>query len=191
MESEPMLAPVALVSSAPALGEDRRAFDALVAEHLPGLRARAVQLCRAHLDPDDLLQDALMRAFRARRQLRDPQRTRSWLLSIVGNTFIDALRKQRARPLHISLDVAPDTEPSDEPTEPLPWQRLGPEELRVAIDQLPDDLRETYRLFALEGKDYTAIAAAVRIPKSTVGTRLLRARKKLRALLAAIAERTP
>jgi RNA polymerase sigma-70 factor, ECF subfamily len=186
-----MLAPAALVSSAPAVSDGKRAFDALVAEHLPGLRTRAMQLCRTHMDPDDLLQDALMRAFRARSQLRDPRRTRSWLLSIVGNTFIDAIRKQRARPPHVSLDGDPDTEPRDEPTEPLPWQRIGAEELCAAIKQLPDDVRETYRLFALEGKDYTAIAAAVGILKSTVGTRLLRARKQLRVLLAAALENTP
>lgn len=194
-ESKAMPTPAALASSTPTVSEGQREFAVLVAEHLPGLRARAMQLCRDHIDPEDLLQDALVRAFRARHQLRDHQCTRSWLLSIVGNTFIDAIRKQRTRPPHISLDVTPDAEPDagpdDDPTEELPWQRIGPEELRAAIEQLPDDVRETYRLFALDGKDYIAIAAAVGIPKSTVGTRLLRARKKLRVLLAATWEDTP
>ncbi len=164
---------------------DRRAFDAMVAEHLASLRARATQLCRRHVDPDDVIQDALVRAFRGRDQLRDHARARAWLLSIVTNTFIDALRKQRSRPDQAELPAEAPAPVPDEPTEALPWQQLGEAELRAAIARLPDELRETYRMFALENRDYVAIAAAQNIPKATVGTRLLRARKRLRALLAA------
>jgi RNA polymerase sigma-70 factor (ECF subfamily) len=171
--------------------ENERAFAALVAAHLPGLRARASQLCRTHIDPDDLLQEALMRACRARHQLGNPDSMRNWLLTIVGNTFIDVIRKQRRHPPQVPLDVDLEDRQCDEMTEPLPWQRIGTDELRHAIDQLPKDLRDTYRLFALEGKDYVEIAAIVGIPKSTVGTRLLRARQKLRALLATLAESLP
>ncbi|MCE9578811.1 MAG: sigma-70 family RNA polymerase sigma factor [Deltaproteobacteria bacterium] len=164
---------------------DRRAFDAMVAEHLPALRTRAGQLCRRHVDPDDVIQDALVRAFRGRDQLRDRDRARGWLLSIVTNTFIDALRKQRSRPDQAELPAESPAPAPEEPTAALPWQQLGEAELRAAIARLPDELRDTYRMFALENLDYVAIAAAQNIPKATVGTRLLRARKRLRALLAA------
>lgn len=167
---------------------DRRAFEALLAEHLSGLRARARQLCRTRLDPDDLVQDALVRAFRSRAQLRDPACARSWLMSIIMNTFLDALRRQQARvqadPIEGELVV-----PGEEPSEPLPWQRISREALHDAIGRLPDDVRETYRLFAVDGRDYVAIADAQGIPKGTVGTRIMRARRKLREILAvAIAE---
>lgn len=163
---------------------ERRAFDAMVAEHLPALRARAQQVCRSHVDPDDVIQDALVRAFRGREQLREPARARAWLLSIVTNTFIDAIRKHKARP---DRDELPDEPPAppDEPTEALPWQTLGVAEVRAAIAKLPDELRDTYRMFALEDRDYNHIAATLGIPKATVGTRILRARKRLRAILAA------
>ncbi len=176
----------------PAAADDRRAFEALIAEHLPGLQARARQLCRARTDPDDLVQDTLMRAFRSREQLRDRSSVRSWLMSITMNTFLDTLRRQRARPQPVSLDIEPAAASTDdEPTEPLPWQRISAAALRSAIDQLPDDIRDTYRRFALDGQDYVAIAAAQGIPKATVGTRLMRARRKLRALLAVVIEEAP
>jgi len=168
-----------------------RAFAALVAEHLPHLRARAVRLCRTHVDPEDLLQDALMRAFCARDQLRDVRRIRPWLLSIMGNTFIDSIRKQRTRPAQVPLELTPECEACDDDGDTIPWQQIGDEELRAAIEQLPDDVRDTYRLFALEGKNYSEIAKIVRVNRSTVGTRLLRARQKLRELLATIVENMP
>jgi RNA polymerase sigma-70 factor, ECF subfamily len=189
-ESEAMHSRPALAASALVTVEDRREFDEVVEEHLPGLRSRAIQLCREHLDPDDLLQDTLIRAFRARHKLRDAQSMRAWLLSILGNVFIDEMRKQRARPPHIPLDDS-SSEPCDESTEPLPWERIDSEQFRMAIEQLPHNVCDTYRLFALESYDYVEIAAALGIPKSTVGTRLLRARKLLRELLADLVEEMP
>jgi len=157
-------------------------FEALVAEHLPWLRVRAALLCRGHMDPDDLLQEALMRAFRAREKLRDRARVRPWLVTILTNTFLDAIRSQRRRPQQVPLEIEPVADP-DEPTEPLPWEEISNEELHAAIARLPDDVRDTYRMFTLQDKDYVEIATTLHIAKSTVGTRLLRARRQLRALL--------
>lgn len=159
---------------------ERRRFDAMVASHLPALRGRAAQMCRGREDPDDIVQDALVRAFRARDQVRDGERVRGWLLAIVTNTFLDAVRRTRSRPERVSLEHEPAAPPVDEEA---PWQGLGVEDVRAAVASLPDDVRETYRMFALEGRDYVAIAAALGIPKATVGTRILRARRRLRELL--------
>ncbi len=160
---------------------DRHAFDRAIAKHLPALRARAAQLCRGYGDPDDLVQDALLRAFRARSQTRDLTRLRGWLLTIVTNTFLDSLRRRKARPGEVELEIdvpAPTVEEDDSP-----WARIDLDDIRAAVAELPDDVREAYRLFALEGNDYTAVSKQLRIPKATVGTRILRARKRLRALL--------
>lgn len=158
----------------------RRRFDALVAEHLPALRVRASQLCRSHCDAEDVVQEALLRAFRAATQIEDPTRIRSWLVKIVTNTFIDFVRKQRRQPHHVELtgDM-----PMPEAGEASPWEHITPEDVRAAVDQLPDDVRDTYRMFALEDCDYAAIAEAQHIPKATVGSRIFRARKQLRILL--------
>lgn len=162
---------------------DRREFERAIAEHLPALRTRALQLCRGHGDADDLVQDALLRAFRARSQTRDVGRLRGWLLTIVTNTFLDSLRRRKARPGEVELEIdvaAPAAEEDDSP-----WARIDLDDVRAAVDELPEDVRETYRMFALEGRDYSGISTALGVPKATVGTRILRARKRLRQLLLA------
>lgn len=159
----------------------RDAFDALIQEHLPVLHARAVQLCRRQGDPDDLVQDAIERALRKRSQVKDPTRIRGWLLTILTNTFLDRLRRRRGRD-----EVPLDTElPAPVIDAPSPWELLSVDDVRAAVAELPDDVRDTYRRFALCGEDYVNISAALGVPKATVGTRISRARKRLRALLVA------
>jgi RNA polymerase sigma-70 factor, ECF subfamily len=159
----------------------RRQFEALIATYLPAMRACAARLCRSHYDPDDLVQDALVRAFRTRSRLSDPTRMRAWLLTIVTHTFIDLTRRRRRRPEHVELVETP----MPDPIEPAPWEHIEVEELRGAIAQLPDDVRDTYRMFAFEGLDYVAIAATLQIPRPTGGSRIFRARRRLRDLLTA------
>ncbi|MEZ4399372.1 MAG: RNA polymerase sigma factor [Kofleriaceae bacterium] len=158
----------------------QRRFEALVAEHLPALRARAAQLCRGCGDPDDVVQDALVRAFRSRDQMRDAGKARGWLLTIVTNTFLDTVRRRKARPSEVEMTVEPAAPPVDDAA---PWAQLGVDDVRAAVAELPDDVRDTYRMFALENRDYATIAEQLRVPKATVGTRILRARKRLREIL--------
>jgi RNA polymerase sigma-70 factor, ECF subfamily len=158
----------------------RSQFDALVTPHIPALRARAIRLCRSHDDSDDVIQNALLRAFLTGSQARDPTRLRAWLLMIVTNTFIDLTREQRRRPDHLELIAEV---PTPEPFEPTPWDHVDSDDLRCAIDQLPDDVRETYRMFAIEGRDYATISEVQQIPPATVGSRLFRARRRLHLLL--------
>jgi RNA polymerase sigma-70 factor, ECF subfamily len=157
-------------------------FDEVAAAHLPALRARAAQLCRGHGDADDIVQDALMRAFVARGQMKHPERARGWLLTIVTHTFLDSLRRRRARPGEVALEIEPPAPALDDDAAEI-WADLSLDDIRAAVSRLPDDVRETYQKFALDGCDYTQIAAELGVPKATVGTRILRARKRLRELL--------
>jgi RNA polymerase sigma-70 factor (ECF subfamily) len=159
----------------------RREFYALIAPHLPMLHAQARQLCRAHYEPEDLVQDALLSAFRARSHLKDVTRARAWLLTILTHAFIDNIRRIRRRPDTVPL-VA-DEVPALVPDDPPKWDNIKAKDLRVAIDRLTDDVRDTYRMYAVEGRDQATIARAQRIATATVGTRIFRARKQLRVLL--------
>lgn len=161
----------------------RRRFNALIAPHMSALRARATQLCRSHFEADDIVQDTLLRAFRTRSPVQDVTRVRAWLLTILTRTFIDAVRRNRRR-LETAALIDDDI-PEPAPDEPAPWQNIGVDDLRAALEQLTDDVRDTYRMFALEGRDHAAIAQAQQIATATVGTRIFRARKQLRTLLSA------
>lgn len=180
-ELDPGATDVAPDASAADEAAARRELERAIAEHLPALRARAAQLCRGHGDADDIVQEALLRAFRARRQMREIAKLRAWLLTILTNTFLDSLRRRKARPGEVELQFdlpAPSVDDDDSP-----WARIDLDAIRAAVAELPDDVRQTYEMFAFEGRDYTGISSALGVPKATVGTRILRARKRLRGLL--------
>jgi RNA polymerase sigma-70 factor, ECF subfamily len=160
-----------------------RSFQALVRQHHDELVGRARRLCRGHLDADDVLQDALVRAWKAFAGMRDASAGRAWLFTILNHTFIDRVRKQHGEPRMDTVDEL--VLPAPERPATARWERLGLDDLRAAIAALPDDVREVYRQHALDGRDYIYLADKHGIPKSTVGTRLLRARKKLREHLEA------
>jgi RNA polymerase sigma-70 factor (ECF subfamily) len=159
-------------------------FAALVTEHGAHLRAVALRLSGNAADASDLVQDALERAMRAFHTLEPGTNARAWLVTILHNLFIDRCRRRTREPRAVPVDdvaVAAPPAPSDDP-EP-PWASLGPEDLRRALAELDPDFRVVYTMHALEHRSYVEIAETLGINKATVGTRLLRAREKLRRLL--------
>jgi RNA polymerase sigma-70 factor (ECF subfamily) len=163
-------------------------FAQLVRANEAVLLAAARRLCRSHHDPNDLVQDALERAFKSYGRLPPGANERAWVLTILTNLFIDRARKRKSEPRSEQIDegavaspVRTDASVDAEP--PEPWSTVTSEQLHGAIRQLSDKLQIVYRLHALEGRDYIYIAEKLQIPKATVGTRLLQARKKLRELL--------
>lgn len=157
-------------------------FGTLISEHLPRLRRRAARMTRNRADADDVVQDALLRALRGRHQLRSADCAAGWLLTIVSSTVIDRARRARVRPQEVTLAVEP-AAPAPATDDAPAWQQLSLDDVRAAVDALPDDVRDTYRMFALERRDYATIAAALGIPRATVGTRIHRARRHLRGAL--------
>jgi RNA polymerase sigma-70 factor (ECF subfamily) len=85
--------------------------------------------------------------------------------------------------------------PANHPVEPPPCPpelEVPRETILAAIARLDDDLREVIELHELEGLSYREIGSRIDIPPGTVGTRLVRARARLRALLeAAVGEGQP
>jgi RNA polymerase sigma-70 factor (ECF subfamily) len=104
---------------------------------------------------------------------------RAWLARVMQNRFIDLIRRRQARREAPLEDVAalPDAEEAW-------WQALSSDDVQRALSHLPDEQRVVFRMFAFEGKSYTEIAALTGIAKATVGTRILRARLRIRAILA-------
>jgi RNA polymerase sigma-70 factor (ECF subfamily) len=161
----------------------RRRLNDLFAAHRPAMEARAKQLCRPPLDPDDLVQDALERAFSTQSPVVDQSRMRAWLLRILTNKFIDRTRIYRRLPAHVELD---DNLAAPLPSERSMWEDISPDDVRKAIDKLPDDTRETYRLFTVDARSHAEIARSQNIPIATVASRVFRARRQLKTLLLAM-----
>ena len=155
----------------------QRQLEQLTRAHGAYLRGLAGKLCRSQLDPDDLVQDVLEKTLRF--PVPDGANERRWLAKVMHNLFIDKLRRKRTRreePLE-ALD------PPSTVEERLWWETITEEQIREALTRLPEEQRVTFELFAFERRSYDEIASQLKIAKATVGTRILRARQKLRELL--------
>jgi RNA polymerase sigma-70 factor, ECF subfamily len=160
------------------MDERRRRFEQLVLPHLDA----AYNLARwlAAQEADDIVQDAMLRAYRAFDGLRGGD-AKPWLLAIVRNCHYSAAgqkAKRRAVPLpeegekEIAAD-APDPERSA-----IDADRAR--KLNRAIATLPDEFRETLVLREMEDMSYREIADVTGSPIGTVMSRLARARALLR-----------
>jgi RNA polymerase sigma-70 factor, ECF subfamily len=168
------------VTLSPGARRDDPRFAAAAREHADILHAMARKLCRDDAEARDLVQDTYERALRAWPTLPTDANVRAWMITILHNRFIDRCRRAKFRDATEPFDeveVAPEA-----PATLAPWQSISPEQLRDAVERLPEEFRQVYRLHA-EGRSYDELATALGIPRNTVGTRLLRARKKLRELL--------
>lgn len=160
------------------------ALRQLLAEQLPILRIVARGLSRNPSEIEDLVQDAYERALRSIDKIDASANPRGWMVTILHNLHIDRCRQRARMKPHVPWDEVPIAAP--EAAEPPPaWSAMTAEDVRAAAARLPEELRVTYTMFALEGRSYQEVAEALGIPKATVGTRISRARARLKELLAA------
>lgn len=139
------------------------------------LRALARKLCRSRTDADDLVQDVLVKVLRT--PIPPCVNERAWLGRVMHNQFIDTLRRRQTRREEELVDAPVPVEPE------AWWQTVSFDDVRAMVAQLPDEQRVTFEMFVIDGKSYDDIAEELAIAKATVGTRILRARQKLRLML--------
>ena len=144
-----------------------------VVQHLVGN-----QLTRDETQADDLVHDALVRAYEHRATFRAGANLRTWLLAILHNTFVDRWRQREAewrREAEISR-LAETTAPAEQES------RIRLQQIGRAFLTLPDEQRAALHLVAIDGLPYNEAARALGIPIGTLMSRLGRARAALRAL---------
>jgi RNA polymerase sigma-70 factor (ECF subfamily) len=159
------------------------AMRRLLTEQLPILRVVARGLSRDPTEIEDLVQDAFERALRSIDKIDAGANPRGWMVTILHNLHIDRCRRRARMKPHVSYDEIPLAAP--EATEAPAWSAITADDVRRAAAKLPDELRTTYTMFALEGRSYQEVSEALGIPKATVGTRISRARARLKELLTA------
>jgi RNA polymerase sigma factor (sigma-70 family) len=163
----------------------RRSFEEVVLPHLDAAFNYARWLTRSEADAEDVVQDAYVRAFKFFSSFRGDD-ARSWLLTIVRNTWYGRFPRRAAGASVVRTDEDGDDRP-DQSLNPegLVIQQETAERVRRALEELPADFREVLVLRELEGLSYKEIAAVVTIPIGTVMSRLARGRERLFAVLAA------
>jgi RNA polymerase sigma-70 factor (ECF subfamily) len=151
-----------------------RTFDVLA--QLSSLRRYARSLVRNPDDAEDLVHDALVRAYERRSTFRRGANLRSWLLSIVHNAHVDRLRRDRS--LSRRHDAAVTEMEQSLPAGQEHAVRLA--QVRDAFFNLPEEQRAALHLVAIEDMPYAQAAETLGIPVGTLMSRISRARASLR-----------
>jgi RNA polymerase sigma-70 factor (ECF subfamily) len=163
-------------------------FSQLALEHLNSLYGYALTLTRDQTAAEDLVQETYLRAVRAFGGLLPNSNLKSWLFVIMRNAWLNQMRQMRRGPRFVELD-AEEVEPGYQNVRPnedphvVYLRKLEREQIRLAIDDLPEPHREIIVLRDIEGFSIQEIATMLSCPAGTVMSRLGRARAKLRRSL--------
>lgn len=162
------------------------AFNQYVLPEVEVLLRVAMSITRNAADAEDLVQDTLIRAYKAVDRF-DGRYPRAWLLTIMRNAQINRVRKKRPELLRDPDDgerLIEAQAPSESP-EDLVVGRAFDATVEDAFDHLPDKFRQVVTLVDLDGLSYQEAADVMGVPIGTVMSRLHRARRRIRDRLTA------
>jgi RNA polymerase sigma-70 factor (ECF subfamily) len=138
----------------------------------------AYSVLRNRADAEDVAQEALVKAYRSFRQLRDRERFRAWLVRMTWRMALDRRRGDVRRAAREQLEAARVTVAAHSPEAPERARALW-----QAIDALSEKLRIVVVLSAIEGHDLKDVASLLQVPEGTVKSRLFAARQQLKDAL--------
>ena len=173
---------------------DPHSTTAQILSEEPHLHRVAQRLARSPNDADDLVQDTLLRAFRARARFKPGTSIRAWTTTILRHTFITGALRSRRRRLQNDTDAgsllghAP-ARRAIQARGPLAYEALVEtleDPVKRALDQVPWLYRAPLLMSAIDELSSAEIAGALKVPKGTVMSRIHRARERLRAELHAV-----
>jgi RNA polymerase sigma-70 factor, ECF subfamily len=152
-------------------------FQALCQSLRPDLLRFAFWLSRDRALAEDVVQESLLRAWKAQDSLQDVTAAKPWLLTIVRREYARTFERKRLVTVNVDELIAKE--------EPMLAAAEEPDltELRAALFKLPDDYREPLVMQALMGYSTAEIARELGLSEPAVLTRLFRARNQLRALV--------
>jgi RNA polymerase sigma-70 factor (ECF subfamily) len=169
---------------------DQAVFAEQAIEYMPALYSAALRMTRNPADAEDLVQETYLRAYRGFGGFEAGTNLRAWLYRILTNTYINSYRAKQRRPDERQLEEIEDL---------YLYRRLGAveeamasrsaedelmdlftdDEVKAALDALPEQFRIAVYLADVEGFSYKEIAEILEIPIGTVMSRLHRGRKAM------------
>lgn len=173
--------------------EERRKerFDREALVHIDSLYRTALRMTKNDGDADDLVQETFLKAWRFWDKFQEGSNCRAWLFKIMTNIFINNYRAKAWTPQTIDLEDVDDDflfgqlsalGPSDDPEKHF-FNKVFDDDVKKAIEELPEDFRLVVVLSFLEGFSYQEIADIVNLNIGTVKSRLHRGRKLLQKSL--------
>ncbi|MAF09695.1 RNA polymerase subunit sigma-70 [Candidatus Poribacteria bacterium] len=163
----------------------RAAFVTLVEKHREQAYRVARRMMPSHEAADDVVQEALLRAFRSLDRFRRDSELDTWLYRIVMNVALNRLRGYRRRIGFLDRFRRDANALARRPTPPhaAVEQAEAREQVNAAVMALAPGLRAVVVLFDLEGLSCAEVSGTLAIPEGTVRSRLHNARRQLRTRL--------
>jgi RNA polymerase sigma-70 factor (ECF subfamily) len=169
---------------------DQATFAEQAMPLMDSLYSAALRMTRNPADAEDLVQETYLRAYRGFGWFQEGTNLKAWLYRILTNTFINSYRSKKRRPDETELDEVEDlylyrrlggleaaTMGRSAEDELMDW--FTEEEVKQAVEDLPEQFRLAVLLADVEGFSYKEIAEILDIPIGTVMSRLHRGRNRL------------
>jgi len=173
---------------------DRARFTELTMPHMQALYTAALRMTRNPADAEDLVQETFLKAYRAFDRYEDGTNIRAWLYKILTNTFINSYRAAKRRPEKADVEDVEDlylyhrigdlqASGTGRSAEDEVFDHFTDDEVKQAIESLPEAFRIAVLLADVEGFSYKEIADITEVPIGTVMSRIHRGRKALQKAL--------
>ena len=180
----------------------KQEFSELILPHVDALRRFSLSMTKNDFDADDLVSETVMKAFENFTKLKDKNRVKPWLFTILRNQFISICRRKKTiigiteedsfdpdETVYFSLfeAIAKSDFVADGNPEKDFFSRLDQEKINEAIHELPEDFRIALVLCDVEEFSYSEISKITKVPVGTVRSRIARARNILQKKLWSLA----
>jgi RNA polymerase sigma-70 factor (ECF subfamily) len=171
---------------------EQKDFERDAMQYAPQLYSAALRMTRNPADAEDLVQETLLKAYRAYDSFTAGTNLKAWLYRILTNTYINKYRKQMRRPTEVELGDIEDlylyrkiggSAEMARSAEDQVLEQFVDADVKAALESLPENFRLPVLLADVEGFSYKEIAEIMGVPIGTVMSRLHRGRKALQRAL--------
>jgi RNA polymerase sigma-70 factor (ECF subfamily) len=173
---------------------DQAHFAEDTEQFMGSLYSAALRMTRNRADAEDLVQETYLKAYRAYASFREGTNLKAWLYRILTNTFINSYRAKHRQPDETELEEVEDfylfrrlggleAAAAGRSAEDEVLESFTDDEVKQAVESLPENFRITVLLADVEGFSYKEIAEITDVPIGTVMSRLHRGRRALQKAL--------